>query len=259
MNFGQIYGEVGQNMTSSDPSRCKLWVNAAYHQILAGSRYSYLEITSAAVALVASQQAYTLIGSSPIVPDFGGIIDVRLEITASGARQKLKNMNQQSFDDFADVSRVNGTPVMYTLAGGAPPSSGSSNIVSSGHTDLLLWPIPTASAGQGVNIFVRYYRDADSVEMSADSDVPIIPVQHHWAIVELAKALALADDDQTAQAQQFMQMAQDRISLMQAEDMAFRSGDNQVWSVRPLPTLPPTAQLTQRDYDPNSRPYGEHA
>lgn len=245
MNYGQINTEVGQSMTSDDPARVKIWVNAAYDEILARDDWSFLEVSSAAVALVASQQAYELIGASPVVPDFGGIIDVRLEVTSGGVKVPMENMEVRDFDRWSDRAPGNLVPVMYTIVGGAPPSAGSANILSGAKQDLLVWPRPLATAGNGVNLFLRYFRSTSSVQMAADSDVPIIPVQHHYAIVELAKSIALADDDQVQQSQQFRQMAEARIAAMQIEDSRMRTGDRFVWSMMPQQISRAIAQQPQ--------------
>jgi hypothetical protein len=179
--------------------------------------WSWRVVTSNAVALTASQQAYQLTGTSPITPDFGGLIDVQLEITASGARKTLTGADQQVFDDLAAHSRVNGVPSVYTVSGGAPQTT-SAAVLSGGNQQLLLWPIPTAAAGQGVNVFLRYWRSLASVELSADSDKPIIPVAHHAIIVEYAVAYGYTILGLTQQAQGFLALANQRLERMVMED-----------------------------------------
>lgn len=242
MNLGQLCTEVGQSMTSDDPSRVKLWVNAANDEINARDDWSWLVVTSPFITLVDSQDTYSLVGPSALVQDFGGIINVLLELGDPGSqRLPLKEMEVADFDYFSGMSRDAGTPVLFTIAG-ATATTGSDDIVSGGGADLVIWPPPTADAGKGKSIYVRYYRSVKSVQMVADTDEPIIPTQHHYAIIELAKSYALTDDDQVPQAQQFRQQAEARIAAMQIEDQRMRRYQRQIWKLTLSDQNPPLPQ-----------------
>lgn len=218
MNYAALYGIVKGNFDDNLLPNVKTLVNDAQNTILSRRGWSWKTHTSPAVALVASQQAYQLTGTSPVVTDFGGMIDVHLELTASGSRHKLIEASQQVFDDLSVHSRVNGVPSVWSVAGGSAPSS-SATVLSGGNVQLLVWPIPIATAGNGVNVYCRYWRSTASVQMTADSDLPIVPVEHHMVIADLAIArgfrIFLGD---TQRSTQMMQDVEARIQQMIAED-----------------------------------------
>lgn len=218
VNYAALYNLVKGNFDDNLLTNVKTLVNDAQNTILSRRGWSWKMHTSPAIALVAGQQAYQLTGSSPVLTDFGGMIDVSIELTAAAGRHKLIEASQQVFDDLSAHSRLNGVPSIWTLAGGTAPSS-SASVLSGGNIQLLLWPIPIATAGNGVNVYCRYWRSTTSVQMSADSDVPIVPVEHHMVIADLATArgfrIFLND---TQRAMQMEQLAEARIQQMIAED-----------------------------------------
>lgn len=217
MNYAAIYNMVGGNFDANQLPNVKVWCNWAQHEIVSVRGWSWRLATTNAVSLVASQQAYQLTGTSPVATDFGGLVDVQLELTASGARKTLVACDAQVFDDLSAHSRVAGTPSVYTVTGGVPQTT-SATIQSAGNQQLLVWPIPVATAGNGVNLFLRYWRSLGSTEMTADSDVPIIPIPHHAIIVEYATAYGYAMLGLAQQAQGFLQLANQRLERMVMED-----------------------------------------
>jgi hypothetical protein len=238
VNYAALYNLVKGSFDDNLLSNVKTLVNDAQNTIISRRGWSWRIGTSSAVALVAGTQAYNLTGTSPVVTDFGGMIDVQLEITASGSRHKLIAATQQVFDDLAAHNRVNGVPSVWTVSGGSVPSS-AATVLSGGNQQLLLWPIPIATAGNGVNVFLRYWRSTASVQMTADSDVPIVPVEHHMVIADLATArgfrIFLGDTQRSAQ---MMQDVEQRIQQMITEDeLVHPPRDNRRLEYAAQPTL----------------------
>jgi hypothetical protein len=66
---------IGPFDTAAQTTRVGLWANDAQHWFLSKRRWSFLE-TSATVASVSGQADYVLAGTSPIVTDFGQLIDI---------------------------------------------------------------------------------------------------------------------------------------------------------------------------------------
>jgi hypothetical protein len=225
VNFAALYQEVAASFTTTVNPRAKVWVNAAYQEFLNRRKWSFLETTSAAVPVVASQQSYVVLGTSPVVTDFNGMISVELELTASGARVPLCEMDPQTFVQRTAFSRVNGCPAFWTILGGTAQSS-SANVLSGGTQALALWPIPINTAGNGVNVFLRYDRSAASVEMSADSDVPIIPAQYHFALVHGALAIGYGTFNQDNQSNSERQKFMLRMEEAAREDDSMRVRDS---------------------------------
>ena len=226
MNFLNLQDEVVANFTSNVRARAKVWLNAAYHEMLAPRRWSFLETTSVAVPLVASQQGYNLLGTSPVVPDFAGMIAVEMELTVSVARIKLIELDPQILSQVSAHSRQPAIPAFWAVFGGAPAAN-SAAVVSGGQQQLAVWPLPLATAGNGVNLFIRYARSAASIEMVADSDVPIMPAQHHMALVYGACAIGYDSFNQPDLGQVQRGLFQQRMQAAMHEDDAMRMRDNE--------------------------------
>lgn len=253
INYLAIYNEVSANFSTTVTSRAKVWVNWAYHEFLDRRRWSFLETSSAAVALVASQQGYVLTGTSPVITDFAGMISVTLEMTASGSRHKMWEADAQTFEAMTAHSRVIGVPALFTVQGGTAAST-SSAVVSGGQTALQLWPIPVATAGNGVNLFLRYDRSAAGIELSADSDVPIIPVSFHSALILGATAYGMAAYNQPQEAAQWKQMFLSRIEEAARADSSTRNRDSQRIAQVQQPFLYPIVGQSQATFDPSADP-----
>lgn len=226
MNFRALQDEVCADFTTTMRPRAIVWLNAAYQEFLARRRWSFLETTSSAIALTASTQTYDLVGGTPVVTDFAGMIAVELEMAAAGIRVPIREMDGQTFSLCTSHSRVNGTPAFWTILGGAAAST-SSTVAAGGRQQLALWPIPTASANQGVNVYLRYDRSAAGIEMVNDNDVPIMGAQHHMALVYGAKAIGFEAFNQTDQGQQQRQLFLQRLEAAAKEDESMRMRDQQ--------------------------------
>lgn len=253
MNYAAIYNETAANFSTTVTNRAKVWVNWAYHEFLARRRWSFLETSSAALTLTASQATYVLAGTSPVVPDFAGMISVTLEITSGGARHKLWEADAQTFEAMTAHSRVTGVPALFTVQGGTAAANAAA-VVSGGAQNLTLWPIPVATAGNGVNIFVRYDRAAGAIEMTADTDVPIMPIQHHGALVLGATAYGMAAYNQPQEAAVWKQMFMARIEEAAREDISMRNRDSQRIAPVQQPWVYPIQGQTAATFDPTTDP-----
>lgn len=256
MIFSALYGAV-QDIAgdSNSTSRCKTWVNAAYHDILTRRVWSFLETTKD-VTLANGTLEYALTGTSPLVPDFGGNISVsvNLSTTTPGSTQwhKLKMLDQQTWDAWVGHSiATSGIPAFYTMYGAGSPTSTVASIKSGGEQRLALWPVPNAA----LTARVRYPRTADSVELTADTDVPILPVHHHYALVLKAAALGLAEEDQAAQAALYDGLAEKRIQQMINDDERMRYMDNERGVEAPMVRTQSVAQPSPATHAPDQRPY----
>jgi hypothetical protein len=255
MQFSALYGAV-QDIAgdSNSTARCKIWVNAAYHDILSRRTWSFLE-TTMSVTLTSAQLEYVLTGTTPVVTDFGGNISVTVNLgTASPSSQwkKLRFLDQQTFDDWlAHTIATTGIPAFYTIYGATSPTASAASVKSGGETRLAVWPTPNAA----LTAKVRYPRAADSVELSADTDVPIIPVRHHYTLVLKAAALGLAEEDQAAQAQLYNQMAEQRVAAMVTEDERMRFMDNQRGTDAAQVHTQSVAQPSPASHAPDQRTY----
>jgi hypothetical protein len=67
--YVQLYQEVAANFTTT-VTGARRGGSTSPPRVLTGRRWSFLETTSAAVALVASQQAYVISGTTPVISDF---------------------------------------------------------------------------------------------------------------------------------------------------------------------------------------------
>jgi hypothetical protein len=113
-------------------------------------------------------------------------------------------------------------PAFYTVGGGAPEASAAAG-VAGGVQRLSVWPAPvSASAGA---LQVRMSRGVGTMELSADTDVPILPTRHHYALVEGAISLGLESEDDAVGAARWQDRFERRIQAMIAEDEGMRHAD----------------------------------
>lgn len=197
--------------------RIPQWGQAAYNDILSRRGWTYLEVTSANVSLVASQEDYVLTGTAPVVPDFNGLIDVICHLTTNAIRYALIKCELQDYDRITGMNRVNSVPMLYTVAGGTP-SANSAAVLVGGVQTLKVWPLPLATAGNGQVFQLRYYRNPNSIQLSANGDLPIIPTEHHDAIVMGAIARGWLAKDQPHLARPWQEKFDNKILNMIMED-----------------------------------------
>jgi hypothetical protein len=254
MQYSAIFQEVAASFSTTVTTRAKVWVNAAYQEFLNSRKWSFLETTSGAIALVASQQTYVLLGTSPVVTDYSGMISAELELTSGQSRVPLREFDPQSYVICTSHSRVNGVPAFWATVGGTAQST-SAAVLAGGNQALSLYPIPVATAGNGVNVFIRYDRSAASVEMSADTDIPIIPVQYHYALVHGAASIGYQTYNQPDLAQQQRQIFLQRIQEAARDDMSMRARDIQRVQIVQQPFLTPQIGQPRPGDPPDNDPY----
>jgi hypothetical protein len=250
--FSTLYGEVNNQFdtTTASSGRTKLWTNWAQHWFLSKRKWSFLE-TVVTVASVSGTADYVLAGTAPIVTDFDGLIDARHNLANAGATfAKLRYMQQQDFDDCLAVAGATpGIPVFYTLRGGTPQTT-SATILSSGNQALSVWPVPNYIG----SFKLAYFRSVASCEMTADTDVSIVPLQYQQAVVARAVAYGLATKDQMIQSNVMQGLADNLVAEAIAADTMQRTGDQNA-ETRPQiqDRMPPTPAIGA---NPALLPYG---
>src|SRR3954464_12286868 len=187
MQYSTMYGEVATEFPTANQGRCKLAVNWAYHEWLAARGWSYRESTVASIALAAGTKTYVLLGSSPVVPDFDGLISVGLEMNTGGSIDPMFEMLQPDFDRFCGRMISNGEPTFYCVRGGTP-SGTSAAMTQGGQQQIQISPPPLATADHGQALKIAYFRSLATMEMAADTDIPILPAGYHSALILGAKA-----------------------------------------------------------------------
>lgn len=234
MLFSDIYGEVQTNFPSSYTARVKRWANWAQHDILSRYDWSFRE-SSATFTTIIGQDAYTIIGATPVIPDFAGQISWDVNISANAtAYVPLAEMPQTIFDRL-NIVTANGTPAIYTLRGGAAQTT-SGAVRAGGAQTIEFFPTPDDT----YTIRANYYRAADSVEMTADSDVPLVPVRLQPAIVMLATAIGFELENQADAAVPLRRAAEQIIAeaISQQQRMR-RGGGTPSLDAAPTPAYPP--------------------
>jgi hypothetical protein len=250
--FSVLYGEVGNLTPSTGVARDKLFTNLAQQYINQRRRWSWLQ-ASTSVALVAGTRTYKLLGTSPVVTDFDSPISVTLEITAGGARRELRRCSPQMFEDLTGHVSTNAEPIVWTIQGDLAATT-SATVLQGGQQSLVLGPPPVATAGHGVNIIIRYWRSAATVSMSADTDLPIIPVQYEDMLIARACAIAMRQYGMMAESQAYQRDFEEMLQAAMDTDQAIYAGDNLEIVYKQGPQTPDQVPITQATYNPASRP-----
>lgn len=245
-----LYTEVANNFDTQSTTRVKAWVNDAVSEIISRRRWSWLE-TLVTVASVSGQADYVLVGTSPVVTDFDTMISVRHNQANAGTTfVKLQFLKQQDFDDLvAPAGATPGIPIYYTIRGGAPQTT-SGAVLAGGSQTLSVWPVPNYIG----SFKISYFRSVGTVEMTADSDIPILPVQFRNAIELLALGIGKGKTDQLIASNVAMSNAETAISALIRADTANRTGDPSEDDTPSIGTrLPPNPGAGA---DPGNSPYG---
>lgn len=254
MNFSEIWGEVANNFPTSAQTRVKTAVNAAYHEIMSARQWSWREVSTVAVALVAGTARYALTGTSPVVTDFDGMISVNLELTLNQAKRELWEIGPQEFDQVFGHVYSNSQPAVWCVQGGAAATT-SGTMVAGGQTVLAISPPPLATAGNGVNLFLRYFRSVASVELVANGDIPIMPVSMHYALVLGGNAYMAEALGNPNKAQQWRQLFEKRLSEAMRNDEGLRLRNPRLLVPKQDVSIYPITGQTPQTYDPSTRPY----
>jgi hypothetical protein len=242
----QAVGPFGT--TTASAGRIKLWLNQAMHWFMSGREWSFQE-ARVTVASVSGQADYVLTGTSPIVTDFETMISiVHNQANAGTTFIKLRELQQQDFDDITAIAgATTGIPLFYSIRGGAPQTT-SATILSAGNQALSVWPVPNYIG----SFKIGYLRSVASCEMTADTDVCIIPVQWQSAVIHKAAAIGLRSKGQILQAQALDQGAEEVRANAIAEDSRARLSD---FPAGERPQMEPQ-QLAQGIANPAISPYG---
>lgn len=256
-NFGALQTEVQAvgpfSTTTASLGRIALWLNQAQHWWLSKRRWAVLE-TQVTVASVSGQATYVLSGTSPIVTDFEELIDVQHNQANAGTTfVKLRYLDQQTFDALlANAGATPGIPIFYTIRGGAPQTTGAT-ILSGGNQALQMWPVPNYVG----SIKASYFRSVASCEMALSTDVPIVPVQYHSALVMHAAGYGLMTKGQVLQGSQLMAQAEEIAQMAIQADTIARRGDMPLDQQPIMPgSIPPTPSAGA---NPGNSPYGVRA
>lgn len=254
MQFSQIWGEVASNFPTANQARCKQAVNWAYHEWLSARQWSFRESSMAAIALVAGTSTFKLLGTTPVVTDFDGMIDVVLVQTTGGSEKPLIELLQADFDRVGGHCKVNSAPIFWTVRGGAPNTS-SATLVQGGQQELAICPPPIATAGNGVSIIIRYFRSVGTMEMVADADIPILPTQYHAALAVGGNAYMAEALGNAQKAQGWRTLFQQRVAEAISADTGARGHDRQLMVFAQGPSIYPITGQTPQTYDKATRPY----
>lgn len=251
--FGAMQTEVQAtgpfDTTTASSGRLALWINQAQHWFLSKRRWSFLEVR-AIVASISGTATYVLTGTSPVVTDFDQLISISHNQANAGTTfLKLRYLDQQTFDDIIGAAGATpGIPVFYTLRGGTAQTTGAT-ILSAGNQAVDLWPVPNYVGSLRIN----YFRSVASCEMAITTDVPIVPVPYHQAIIMRAAGQGLASKGALSQAQSMNQYAEELAQQAIAADSVARRGDEPPEDQPVMPgAIPPSPQAGA---NPANSPY----
>ncbi len=252
--FVQLQTEVQAtgpfDTTTASAGRIKLWLNQAQHWFLSKRRWSFLE-SAVTVASVSGQADYVLLGTSPIVTDFGQLVDVQHNQANAGTTfLKLNFLDQQTFDEMLGAAGPTaGIPIFYTIRGGAPQTT-SATILAGGNQRLSLWPVPNYIG----SLKIAYFRSVGSTQMTADTDISIVPEEWQPALIWRAAGMGLITKGAVLQGQSVMQQAEELVAQAVAADSVARRGDE---PPEDQPVMPPTIPANPNaGANPANSPYG---
>lgn len=250
--FQALYGEVGNLTPSTGVARDKLFTNLAYQTINQHRRWSWLQSTTT-IPLVTGQRVYKMLGTTPTITDFDSPISVTLELTASAARRKLPRVDPQLFEDLTGHVFTNSQPMMWTIQGDTAAAT-SGTVVQGGQQSIVISPPPANAAGSGVNLIVRYWRSAASIAMTADSDVPIIPVQYENMLITKACQIAMRQYMMPQEAASLQQDYLEQLAAAVDTDQQMYTGDNDTVVLKAVTQTPSQVPVTSAQFNQASRP-----
>lgn len=239
--------------TTASAGRIKLWLNQAQHWFMSKRRWSFLE-SAVTVASASGQADYVLIGTAPVVTDFGQLIDVSHNQAAAGTTYlKLNFLDQQTFDEMLGAAGPTaGIPIFYTIRGSTPQTT-SATILAGGNQRLSLWPVPNYIG----SLKIAYFRGVGATQMTADTDIAIVPEQWQPALIWRAAGMGLISKGAVLQGNSLLQQAEELAAQAVAADSVARRGDlpPEDQPVMP-PAIPPNPSSGA---NPGNSPYGFRA
>lgn len=254
MLWSSLWGEIAADFPTANQGRAQLAAIAAYHEFMHFRQWSFREITIASIALSVGVAKYTLLGTTPVLTDFDGLIDVGLEMNTGGEVRPLPEMPQSDFDRVFGHSKTNSEPVVYCVRGGAPAANAAA-MLQGGQQQLQLAPPPINTADHGQALQISYFRSVASAEPSANTDIPLIPAQFHYALIVGGKAYLAESIGNMQRAAMFRQMFQQRMTEAAASDSGLRLRDRQLLTFQSGASIYPITGQTPQTFDPGTRPY----
>lgn len=230
-------------------TRFPTWINSALDYLIGMRTWSFRQARKA-ITLVANQEAYALGGATPVAVDFGGVIDMSLQLTAGGAAVPISGADPQTYDRLARHSRVPGVPSIWCLAASDPPTSAASLVRPGGQLELRCWPTPTAAAGQGQVLDMLYWRTVESLKPTSDTDHLIGPGAFGEAVKEYAVAIGMASIGNLPNAQMWLQLCKDRLGPLITQDEAIapvRDANRITMASRPNLSGPTAGKISPDD------------
>lgn len=250
MDLNTILGFVGANFDTTNDQRTTAWINDAVGQIVGLRQWSWRE-SRQSFTLTNGQRDYVLYGTTPIITDYGGWIKCAIELdTTTRTEIDMTFLDPQLFQQVGGHSKTVSEPLFCTVRG-ATAKTTSATIVPGGEQVLSFLPIPKASLGFG---WLNYYRSVSSVQLVANADQPIVPIQHHYAIVHLATSIGKEEVGDMDEAIRFRALHDARMNVMIAEDVGMKFGDNQRLELIRPPSLNPQVGYSPATYQPEARP-----
>lgn len=254
MQWSTLWGEVAADFPTANEARVIEAAKAAYHEFMHARQWSYREITVASLALSAGVAKYTLLGTAAIIPDFDGLIDVGLEMSTGAEVHGLVEVGQADFDDWFGHVKTNAEPAVYCLRGGAAAAN-AATMVQGGQQQIQLAPPPIATATKGQALQISYFRSVATMEPSANTDIPLIPAQHHYALIVGAHAYMHMMIGNAQKAAGFRKLFQERIAEAAASDMGMRLRSRTVLVPQAGAAIYPITGQSPATFDPQTRPY----
>lgn len=254
MQWSTLWAEVAADFPTANEARVIEAAKAAYHEFMHARQWSFREITVASIALSAGVAKYTLLGTTPIVPDFDGLISVGLEMNTGQEVHGLVELLQADFDDWFGHVKTSGEPAVYCLRGGAAAANAAA-MVQGGQQQLQLAPPPINTADHGQALQVSYFRSIATMEPTANTDIPLIPAQHHYALIVGAHAYMHMMIGNPQKAAGFRKMFQERIAEAASSDMGMRLRSRTVLVPQAGAAIYPITGQTPATFDQQTRPY----
>lgn len=254
MQWSSLWGEIAADFPTANQGRAQLAAIAAYHEFMHFRQWSFREITIASIALSAGVAKYTLIGTSPVLTDFDGLIDVGLEMNTGGEVRPMLEAQQSDFDRWFGHQKTSGDPAVYCVRGGAPAASAAA-MLQGGQQQLQLTPPPIATADHGQALQIAYFRSVATAEPNANTDIPLIPAQYHYALIVGGKAYLAESIGNMQRAQMFRSMFQQRMTEAASNDSGLRMRDRQLLTVQSGASVYPITGQSPETFNQAVRPY----
>lgn len=254
MLWSSLWGEIASDFPTANQGRAQLAAIAAYHEFMHFRQWSFREITVGSIALSAGVAKYTLLGTAPVLTDFDGLIEVGLEMNTGGEVRPLPEMPQSDFDRVFGHVKTNAEPAVYCVRGGAAAASAAA-MLQGGQQQLQLSPPPVNTADHGQALQISYFRSVATAEPSANTDIPLVPAQFHYALIVGGKAYLAESIGNLQKGQVFRSIFQQRMAEAAGSDAGLRLRDRQLLTFQSGASVYPITGQSPQTFDPATRPY----